>query len=496
MRIIIWLLILSWPALAADPNVVFILADDMGLGDVRCYTNTEIAPVDSPVATPNIDSIAAAGMRLTNAHSPSAVCSPTRYGVLTGRYAWRSRLKKGVVRAYERALIEPGRSTVGSLFQGAGYHTAAIGKWHLGMNWQDAKGKQTQNKKQVDHNKPILEGPVARGCDYYYGDDIINWGPFRWIENDRALDPKQQPHVPVEVMPTIARKSVAYITQHAASDKPFFLYVPLTAPHAPIVPMKPTPELETTYGYGTLKKYEQFIATVDWTVGQVLKALESSGVRDKTLIVFTADNGVSKNFASLDNISPGYLNGQALRGQKADIWEGGHRIPLLVEWKGQVAAGSTSKEYVELVDFYATMADLLSAEIAADAAEDSYSLLPVLRGKTLDKPLREAGVNHSLNGKFAIRQFDQAGNEWKLIFGYGSGGFSSPKGPNIAPTAKVADLSQLRLYNLTSDPGEKMPLLAEGAAPAMQAKARDLHTLLKRYVASGRSAPRQQAKPE
>jgi arylsulfatase A len=490
MRLMLYLLVVCSFLQAADrPNIVFILADDMGRGDVRCYTNTSNAPVDSPVVTPQIDSIAAAGMRFDSAHSPSAVCSPTRYGVLTGRYAWRSRLKRGVVRAYERALIEAGRSTVGSLVQGKGYHSAAIGKWHLGMSWQDAQGKRTEKKGHVDHSMPILDGPVDRGFDYYYGDDIINWGPFRWIENDRAVDAAVQAHVPVEVMPTIARKSVAYITERAKSDKPFFLFVPLTAPHSPIVPMKATPELEATYGYGSLKKYEQFIATVDWTVGQVLQALEANGLRENTLIVFTADNGVSKNFASSDHISPGYQDGQALRGQKADIWEGGHLVPLLVEWKGKVAAASTNDEYVELVDFYATVAEILGVPIAKNAAEDSYSWLPVLRAETLTAPLREAGVNHSLNGKFAIRQIDQAGSEWKLCFGYGSGGFSQPKGENINPTAEIADMSKLRLYNLTDDPGERKPLLADGGTPEQQAKARALHALLQRYIASGRSAP-------
>ena len=472
-----------------SPNIIYILADDMGRGDVRCYTNKETAPVNSPVVTPNIDSIAAAGMRFTNAHSPSAVCSPTRYGILTGRYAWRSRLKRGVVKAYERALIENGRSTVGNLLQDHGYDTAAIGKWHLGMNWQDANGRHTQNGRQVDFQKPILEGPTDRGFGIYYGDDIINWGPFRWIQNDRALDVKQHPHIPVEVMPTIAQKSVEYINAQAKSGKPFFLYMPLTAPHAPIVPMKSTPELERIYDYGSLTKYEQFIATVDWTVGEVLKALASQGIRDKTMIVFAADNGVSKNFASSDDISPGYLDGKPLRGQKADIWEGGHRIPLIFEWQGRVQAGSTSDEYVELNDFYATVADLLGVELADDVAEDSYSILPVLAGKTHSSPLREAGVNHSLNGKFAVRQIDDQGNEWKLIFGSGSGGFSSPKGANIDPQADLSDLSQLRLYNLTRDPGEQNSLLSGDNARDAQAKARELHAILQRYIESGRSTP-------
>ena len=476
------------------PNIVYILADDMGLGDVRCFTNKENAPVNSPVVTPYIDSIATAGMRFTNAHSPAAVCSPTRYGVLTGRYAWRTRMKRGVVKAYERALIESGRSTVGNLLQDHGYHTAAIGKWHLGMNWQDANGKHTQSRKQIDFTKPILEGPVARGFDIYYGDDIINWGPFRWIQNDLALDLKQHPHIERQVMPTLASKSVEYINSQAKSDKPFFLYMPLTAPHAPIVPMQSTPQLESTYGYGSLKKYEQFIATVDWTVGEVLKVLDAQQIRNDTMIVFASDNGVSKNFASSDNVSPGFLDAKPLRGQKADIWEGGHRIPLIVEWQGRVQAGATSDEYVELNDFYATVADLLGADMADNVAEDSYSFLTILEGKTLSSPLREAGVNHSLNGKFAVRQLDKKGNEWKLIFGSGSGGFSSPKGININPETNVSDLSELRLYNLTTDPSEQKSLLGSGGTPEAQTKARELQTLLQRYIASGRSVAHRTAK--
>ncbi len=291
-------------------------------------------------------------------------------------------------------------------------------------------------------------------------------------------------------MPTIARKSVEYINSQAKGDKPFFLYMPLTAPHSPIVPMKSTPELERTYDYESLDKYEQFIATVDWTVGEVLDALGSQGIRDETIIVFASDNGVSKNFASSDRVSPGFVDGKPLRGQKADIWEGGHRIPLIVEWKGRVEAGSESKQYVELNDFYATVADVLNAELDDDVAEDSYSILPILEGKTLPEPLREGGVNHSINGKFAVRQFDKEGNEWKLIFGSGSGGFTSPKGPKVNPQEDVSDLSLLRLYNLTADPGEQKSLLTVGGTSDTQPKARELQALLRRYITSGRSVPR------
>ena len=488
-------------ALAKDgnlkPNIIFILADDMGKGDVRSFTNKKIAPANSPVVTPSIDSIATAGMRFTNAHSPSAVCSPTRYGILTGRYAWRTRLKSGVVTAYAKELIEKGRQTVGHMLQAHGYHTAAIGKWHLGMSWQNASGNITSNKKQVDHSRPILEGPITRGFDQYYGDDIINWGPFRWIENDRTLDLKTHPHIAKQVMPTIAAKSVEYIRSRARSDKPFFLYMPLTAPHAPIAPMDSTPELEKTYGYKSLTKYDQLIATVDWTVGQVLKELDAQGIRGRTLIVFTADNGVSKGFSSWDDISPGYQDGVPLRGQKADIWEAGHRVPMMVEWKGHIKAGSVSDEYVELNDFFATVADVLGAEISDQTAEDSYSILPVLEGKQYPAPLREAGVNHSLRGKFAVRQFDEEGNEWKLIFGDGSGGFTKPQGDNIDPAGKISDYSKskLVLYNLKTDPGEKSSLLGSGASPEALDKARQLHALLQRYITSGRSAPRRQARP-
>ena len=484
---------ISQLALASDdnpkPNIIFILADDMGMGDVRSYTNKEIAPVDSPVLTPNIDSLSAAGMRFTNAHSPSAVCSPTRYGVLTGRYAWRTRLKSRTVRTYETALIAPDRKTIGHLLQANGYHTAAIGKWHLGMNWQDSKGNITSNKKGIDFSKPILEGPVTRGFDHYYGDNVINGGPFRWIDDDRTLDPKTHPHVPKEVMPTIAAEAVKYIRAKAGSEKPFFLYLPLTAPHNPIVPMDSRPELEKTYGYASLEQYEQFIATVDWTVGQVLKELDSQGIRDKTLILFTADNGVARRYSPSPEISPGYIDGKPLRGQKADIWEGGHRVPFVVEWKDHVKPGSVSEEYIELVDFYATVADLIGAKLTDNVAEDSYSILPVLEGRTYPSPLRKAGVNHSFLGMFAIRQFDEEGNEWKLIFGHGSGGFTKPAGNNITPANKISDYSKLYLYNLKTDPGEQTSLLGQGASPDALSRARELHETLQQYITSGRSAP-------
>ncbi|MFT5302640.1 MAG: arylsulfatase A, partial [Mariniblastus sp.] len=422
---------------------------------------------------------------------PSAVCSPTRYGILTGRYAWRSRLKKGVVRAYERALIDEGRATVASLFRDNGYQTAAIGKWHLGMNWQDANGAPTESAKQVDFSKKILHGPTARGFDFYYGDDIINWCPFRWIENDETLDLATHPHVNSQVLSTITAKSVEYIKAQAQTSEPFFLYMPLTAPHSPIAPMDGTAELQSVYSYDSLSDYEKFIANVDWSVGRVLKALDDQGIRDNTMIVFTSDNGVSKNFSTQDDVSPGFVAGELLRGQKADIWEGGHRMPFIVEWAGQIEAGSVSDEYVELNDFYATVAEIIGTEIDQHEAEDSYSLLSVLKGETLAGPLREAGVNHSITGKFAVRHIDGNGNEWKLIYGFGSGGFTKGKGPVIDPQAPITDLADFRLYNLTDDPNESDPFCLDrgNVTDEIRAKIFELDKILKRYISTGRSAP-------
>ncbi len=467
------------------PNIVYILADDMGLGDVRSFT------ANSPVDTPNLSRIANGGMSFTNAHSPSAVCSPTRYGVLTGQYAWRTRLKSDVVKSHERALIAPDRTTVADMLQQQGYSTAAFGKWHLGMNWQTTNGQAPAlDGRNVDYSQPFTGGPTDHGFDSYFGDDIINNAPFTFIKDSQTVGIPSIPfgnglktpgYEQVDSLPAYTQRAVQYINDQASAADPFFMFMALTAPHAPIVP----PDFIANVG----TNYERFIATVDWSVGQVLDALEAQGIGAQTMIVFASDNGMRERLSTSPGISRGYVNGIGLRGQKGDIWEAGHRIPLMVRWDGHVQSGWMSDEYVELNDFYATVADILDVSVPSTAAEDSYSILPVLRGETLIQPLREAGVNHSINGTFAVRHVDDQGTEWKLIFNSGSGGFSGPTGFQVDPTQPIANYAALQLYDMSNDPGEQANLLSGGGTPQAQAKADELQGVLTQYIASGRSTP-------
>jgi arylsulfatase A len=476
-------------ASAKQPNIVFILADDLGRGDVRSYT------ANSPVDTPNIDRIATAGMRFTNAHSPSAVCTPTRYGILTGRYSWRTSLTSGVLTPYQSALIEPNRTTVADLLHDQGYATAAYGKWHLGMNWTTTDGAAPAgNGSNVDHSVPFTGGPIDHGFDDFFGNDAINYPPYAYIEDNLVLGEKVgtfgtgEPYRagpifagfdPVEFLPAYTERAVQFVNDKAGGDDPFFVYMPLTAPHSPIVPPDFIPQTGTDY--------DRYILTVDWAVGQVLDALDANGIDDDTIVLFASDNGVSKNYSTSDSISPGFVDGVPLRGQKADIWEAGHRIPFIVRWDGHVQGGSTSDEYVELNDFFATAAEIVGQTLPPSVAEDSYSLLPVLEGETLDGPLRAAGVNHSINGTFAIRQTDDNGTEWKLIFNNGSGGWTNPVGTMVDPHAVISDFSALQLYNMTTDVGEQHNLLADGVTNTEEQLVLSMQNLLQQYLSSGHS---------
>ncbi len=451
---------------------------------------------NSPVDTPNIDQIASRGIRFTNAHSPSAVCSPTRYGILTGRYSWRTRLKSGVVQSYESALIDDSRTTVAELLQENGYATAAFGKWHLGMNWVTTDGAAPHPfGTNVDHSQPFTGGPVDHGFDTYFGDGTINFPPYAYVENNQVqgtlsetfgggpggnrFGPKSPDYEQIDSLPAVTNRTVQYINDKAQEEEPFFVYMPLSAPHSPIVPPAFIPNTGTDY--------DRFILTVDWAVGQVLDALETNGIDDETIIFFASDNGVAKLFSTSDNISPGFVDGTPLRGQKTDIFEAGHRIPFVVRWDGHVQPGSTSDEYVELNDLYATLAQVIKQPLSPTLAPDSNSILPLLEGEAFDSPLREAGVNHSNKGTFAIRQIDDQGNEWKLTFNAGSGGLSTPEGTNIDPNAVITDFSILQLYNLATDVGEQTNLLADGVSAAEQQRVLDLQALLQRYMVDGQS---------
>jgi arylsulfatase A len=459
------------------PNIIYILADDLGYGDVSAM-NPEAA-----WETKHIDRIASEGMLFTDAHTGSAVCTPTRYGVLTGRYSWRTRLKAGVLWSWDPPLIHEGETTVGSLLQEEGYTTACVGKWHLGLGWQ----YQAENSDSVDFSKALTGGPTALGFDYFFGITAsLDIPPYVYVENDLpTMVPVKYTQntseygwwrsgltgddfVHEEVLPVLTRKAVGFIDRHVAdkTDKPFFLYFPLPAPHTPILP---TDEFK---GKSGTNPYGDFMLQVDHTVGQILKSLEEHGIADNTLIIFTSDNGCSPqaNFEELAKY--GHKPSYHFRGHKADIFEGGHRVPFMVRWPGHIKAGEESNEVICLTDLLATVADIAGTSLDASSGVDSYSMLPAMLGKQ-KLPLREATIHHSINGSFAIRK-----GPWKLILCPGSGGWSDPK-----PKSRGIELLPLyQLYNLDNDPGETENLLDRYPEVV-----EELSALLKQSIENGRS---------
>lgn len=451
------------------PNVVIILADDFGYGDAACYD-----PKFSKIPTPNIDRLAREGMSFTDAHSSSSCCTPTRYGLLTGRYNWRSRLQSAVLAPYAVPLIAPDRLTIAGLLKQQGYHTGCIGKWHLGWQWPKRDGKEV-------FDQPITEGPTTRGFDYYFGTDVPNYPPYTFIENDRVtVLPTEQfsaaedkslvihrdgPMAPgwkfENTLPTLAEKAVDYIGQRAKTQQPFFLYLPLTTPHEPVAPS------DQFKGKSGISAVGDLIMETDWALGQVMDALAKQGVTDNTILIFTSDNGHCVYTGLEPFEKSGHRVSGPFRGHKGDAWEGGHRLPLIVRWPGVVKPDSRCAQVVSLNDLMATCAEITGAKIPENAGEDSFSLLPLLKGG--DRPTREAVVTHSSKGMFAIQR-----GGWKLIVGQGSGGgHPGDTGPEPG-----------QLYNLAADIGETKNLYAQH--PEIVA---ELTALLKKYVEDGRSTP-------
>lgn len=457
-----------------QPNIIYILADDMGYGDLSCLNE------QSKIRTTHFDRLAAEGIAFTDAHSSSAVCTPSRYSILTGRYNWRSKLKMSVLSGYSEHLIEDGRMTVASMLKSAGYRTACIGKWHLGLDW----AKSGSGTVEVDYTQPIKNGPVDFGFDYFYGISAsLDMPPYVYIENDRATSVpdritkndgkmfwREGPTAPdfqhEEVLPKLTGKVLKKIDE--MSDDPFFIYFPLPAPHTPILPSS---EFQ---GRSGTNEYGDFVLMCDDVVGQVMRKLEDKGIADNTIVIYTSDNGCSPTADFPELAQYGHNPSYVFRGHKADIYEGGHRIPLLVRWPEQIKAGTVSAEPVCLVDFMATVADISGISLPADAAEDSISNLPVWQGRKLDGPLREAIVHHSINGSFSIRQ-----GKWKLEMCPGSGGWSDP-----SPGQEAADAPPVQLYDLTADIGERHNVYAEYPEIVEQ-----LTQLLTGYIVEGRSTP-------
>lgn len=477
---------------AAKPNIIFILCDDLGYGDVKCLNP------EGKIATPHMDRLAAEGMIFTDAHSGSSVCTPTRYGVITGRYAWRTKLQSGVLGGLSPRLIEQGRLTVPTFLKQNGYSTACVGKWHLGMDWvrsgevSELSIEKPEQVKNVDYTQPIANSPTSVGFDTYFGISAsLDMVPYCFIENDRvAANPTETMKIPMngakggftregpgspgfrgeDVLPTFTQRALKIIGEKAAdakNGKPFFLYMPLNSPHTPIVPSA------KWQGKSGLSLYADFVMETDDAIGQIMTATEQNGIAQDTLIIVTSDNGCSPSADFPLHLSKGHNPSYNMRGHKADIFDGGHRVPFIVRWPAQVKGGQKTPQLTCLTDLMATAADILGQKLPETAAEDSFSFLPALSGKKSDAT-RPNIIHHSINGSFAIRE-----GSLKLELCADSGGWSDPR-PGQAPDGSPAS----QLYDLGSDIAEQNNLIA--AKPEAAAK---LQALLESQIAAGRSTP-------
>ncbi|MFT4642058.1 MAG: arylsulfatase A [Verrucomicrobiales bacterium] len=444
--------LLSFSSIIASPNIVLILADDMGYGDVAALNPKSTIP------TPNLDRLAKEGMTFTDAHSGSAVCTPTRYGVLTGRYCWRGQLKRGVLNGYGAPLIEKGRATVASFLKKEGYATACVGKWHLGLGFVPVDGGE---KNAFDYTKPLTDGAHTRGFDYsYIIPASLDFPPYVYIKDGQVTGPPDRTQAaqgfpaylrkgPIgsdfrmeDALDHLLERATGYLESRKESKEPFFLYFPLTAPHKPVLPH------ERFRGNSKLGPYGDFVMQVDATVGGVLKTLDETGLAENTLVIYTSDNGSFMH--RLEGDEPGHVidatvqaynarhhtaNGK-LRGTKADVWEAGHRVPFFARWPSKIAPGSTYGAPVCHVDLFATCAEIVGKNLPNDAAEDSFSWLPAMLGKE-PKIKRAPVINHSASGTFAIRD-----GKWKLVLGSGSGGRAAPKGKPFEKPYTLWDLSE------------------------------------------------------
>ncbi len=424
------------------PNIVFIMADDMGQGDVGCYNP------DSKIPTPNMDTLAQQGIRFTNLHSPSSICSPSRYGLLTGRYCWRTSLQQGALGPFDPLLTDTARVTIADILKSKGYATAITGKWHTGLGTADS----------IDYLSELKPGPLELGFDYFFGKNAsLNMSPFCFIENHFVTD---TPNVDVpshifcnsgnymmvegwrheDVGPTITQKAKDWLNNHVGSNptQPFFLYLPTHTPHRPCYPP------DFIRGRSQAGVRGDMVAEFDWTVGEIIQTLKDLGKYDSTLFIVTSDNGAIGGNTPLhpeDSIQGDSVfnhdGNMYWKGCKTQIYEGGHRVPFIARWEGKIPSATVTGEMTCLTDIMATFAELVGYTLHDTIGEDSHSLLPVLTGETYQAPIREVLVSHSMWGKFAIRK-----NDWKLIFTTESGGWGS-SGVETYPGGQ--------LYNMATD---------------------------------------------
>ncbi len=483
---------------AADRlNVLILYADDLGYGDLRCNV------AESKIPTPNLNRLAKEGMRFTDGHSSSGICTPSRYALLTGRHHWRD--FHGIVNAFGGSVFKKERLTLPEMMKANGYTTAAIGKWHLGWDWDAIKKPDAKRIGQgrkagfgpdaFDWNKSIPDGPLAHGFDSYFGDTVINFPPYCWIENDTVqkapdvmMDSAKWPAIkegnwecrpgpmasdwnPYENIPTTTRRGVEFIKAQKDSEQPFFLYFAFPSPHAPIIP---NDQFDGKSGAGA---YGDFVYETDDACGKLLKALEDSGQKENTVVIFTADNGPEKYAYARDERFD-HWSAAPFRGLKRDIYEGGHHVPFVVRWPNVTTPGAVCESLVSQVDIYATIAKHLDFEVPSDAAEDSHDLSPLL-----DDPKKSVRTNHVHNTRekdYAIRDGD-----WLLI-GAKSGYVSSRNKEWEAKHGYSADDgSAVELYNLAEDIGQRANLAAKHPKRVAEMK-----VLLKQIREQGYSAPR------
>lgn len=481
------------------PNVVLVFADDLGYGDLSCFNQ------NSRIHTYNIDRLAEESMRCVDAHASSALCTPSRYGLMTGRYNWRSKLKHSVISGDKKHLIEDGRLTLGLMFKSAGYNTACIGKWHLGLDWtlkEGADRKLTEvdvfnfgKHVDIDYAGNVENGPPAFGFDYsFVTPGSLDIPPYVFVENGRVsampdrctgIDDFMQvirsggqeaeevrltkwprgetgaDYDMMQVVPETADRILQVIDEYSSRKEPFFVYYPIHAPHTPCLP---TPEFAGKSGIGP---YGDMVLMIDDIVGRIIEKLQEKGVYDNTVFIFTSDNGSCQNFPE-----EGHSSNYMYRGMKSDIWDGGHRIPFIVRYPELIEKGTKCRQTVCLTDIMATFAELLGIELKDNEGEDSVSNLSLWKGD--DSPVRNATVHSSGKGNFAIRK-----GKWKLIMCAGSGGWS----PDPVPE-KGQKLPPVQLYDMENDTGEKNNVwnLYPGVVE-------ELTEELTEYVFSGRSTP-------
>jgi arylsulfatase A len=476
---------------AERPNIVILYADDMGFGDLG------VQNASSKIPTPHLDKLAAEGMRFTDAHSSSGVCTPSRYALLTGRFHWRK--FHGIVNSFDEPVLDEAEHTLPEVLKAHGYRTACIGKWHLGWNWSDirkselraiakqANGDPVFQPEEFDWDKPISGGPLSHGFDYYFGDDVPNFPPYAWFENDRlitvpseplriqaktkegAWEARPGPSTPnwdfEAVAPRLKDQAVSWIAKQKGISEPFFLYVPFNTPHAPIIPNAEYLGKSAAGGFG------DFVVQTDDHVGQILQALDENGFADNTLVIFTADNGPEhyayERLKKFDHRSAG-----PLRGLKRDLYEGGHRVPFIVRWPGQVKAGSVNEAMISQVDLMATLTSITGAKLPENSAEDSYDMSQPLKG--VSESPRQTIVHNTMKGAYAIRH-----REWVLIQAK-TGAHSKVPAWFDKQYGYAEDGLEGELYNLKDDLAQKSNLYA-----SMPEKVKELKDRFKQVQAKG-----------